>query len=97
MMADLIGRGISIHASRVGGDARPRRQSKSCRNFNPRLPGGRRQPLSQVRLWYYWISIHASRVGGDFIDNPMELNYHLISIHASRVGGDNPRATASTE
>ena len=36
---------ISIHASRVGGDVQQVREHILMKNFNPRLPGGRRPLL----------------------------------------------------
>ena len=61
---------ISIHASRVGGDAAYAPAALIAANFNPRLPSGRRReaPASdegQAVADAGQISIHASRVGGD--------------------------------
>ena len=56
---------ISIHASRVGGDAAGYPRDGRGRNFNPRLPGGRRPIVVLSIVLRKFISIHASRVGGD--------------------------------
>ena len=81
-------RSISIHSSRVGGDARAgRRGPTRKRYFNPLLPRGRRQLRRAA---------HCAAVG--FQSTPpaweetcvgaQQLLPHGISIHSSRVGGD---------
>ena len=57
--------GISIHASRVGGDGLCQVPERVQENFNPRLPGGRRRKDGRGVAMTFLISIHASRVGGD--------------------------------
>ena len=56
---------ISIHASRVGGDAFSSFRYSRISDFNPRLPGGRRLNGGCALPTGTTISIHASRVGGD--------------------------------
>ena len=59
------GRGISIHAPRVGSDHRRARAADTISYFNPRSPcGERRHPLHLGQLARL-ISIHAPRVGSD--------------------------------
>ncbi|SRR5258706_8504550 len=58
---------VSIHASRVGGDAQDKPSNTITASFNPRLPCGRRQYSGFISEAYNAVSIHASRVGGDRI------------------------------
>ena len=65
----LLSDQISIHASREGGDWGCFGQRNESRNFNPRLPRGRRRgqgvrPVQQLK-----ISILAPREGGDIASN----------------------------
>ena len=56
---------ISTHASRAGGDPLPGCLVKIVRDFNPRLPCGRRPGSFFDGLASLSISTHASRAGGD--------------------------------
>ncbi len=83
----FAGKGISIHASREGGDAIEKYEPRVEVDFNPRLPRGRRL----VDFFHLFagkgISIHASREGGDESSGRQD-GEESISIHASREGGD---------
>src|SRR5258705_461231 len=58
---------VSIHDSRVGGDAQDKPSNTITASFKPRLPCGRRQYSGFISEAYNAVSIHASRVGGDRI------------------------------
>ena len=79
--------GVSIHASRVGGDAAAASAAPSTYRFNPRLPRGRRHGVagrqdsaikfqSTPPAWEATPTAPCAGIAG------------WVSIHASRVGGD---------
>ena len=79
---------ISIHASLAGGDRHPFEYQPAIRNFNPRLPRGRRLyrfngPL-EPRLFQ---STPPSREA-TVVLNQKAVAFASISIHASLAGGD---------
>ena len=84
---DHVGIIISIHAFRVEGDLSPTTIRISLRDFNPRLPCGRRHRRNHNAVHPVAISIHAFRVEGDRTSNQTN-DKGLISIHAFRVEGD---------
>ena len=83
----VCGRGISIHAPRVGSDVSSAPSMPWPGNFNPRSPCGERPNLFSMYRLFYEISIHAPRVGSD-APGPSIIVSKCISIHAPRVGSD---------
>ncbi len=81
------GLSISIHASRVGGDAPKPMLTSSPATFQSTPPGWEATQLQDIIFTPFIISIHASRVGGDALHGHCAQS-PFISIHASRVGGD---------
>ena len=79
---------ISIHTTRVGGDAGADRRvnTKVWISIHTTRVGGD-NPTLLMFLLDNKISIHTTRVGGDIKGNSRKQNRH-ISIHTTRVGGD---------
>ena len=72
---------ISIHVPRVEDDNDFLFAGKCKRNFNPRPPGGGRQPTGITSIHLYAISIHVPRVEDD-----------IVRDHCIIMGGNfNPR------
>ena len=81
--------GVSIHASRVGGDQRGRHQPLYHPCFNPRLPCGRRRsPIRSTVAWWTFQSTPPVWEATTMLR--MKSRTADVSIHASRVGGDPP-------
>ena len=79
--------GISIHALRGEGDARPHKKQLRSVYFNPRPPWGGRLAETLVSLGLSKISIHALRGEGDR-GGLLIFTSKTISIHALRGEGD---------
>ena len=85
--APIVEGAVSIHATRVGGDAAPlaRRPELYTVSIHATRVGGDAvlDALTAQRI----VSIHATRVGGDgdWLDT---WDSGDVSIHATRVGGD---------
>ena len=82
-----VARRISIHAPRVGSDARPDRQPPRFSDFNPRSPRGERrgrEALCDANLGFQ-STLPAWGATSPQASNKEEL---YISIHAPRVGSD---------
>ena len=86
---------ISIHASRMGGDAILHQPSHGHGYFNPRLPDGRR--LANT-MRYLFDPIFQSTPPGWEATYGITVRHtkHVISIHASRMGGDRLRDSSSS-
>ena len=81
------GRGISIHAPRVGSDPRPRRRAARIFYFNPRSPCGERRADQSV-LPYPRVFQSTLPVWGATARSIGRALAAAISIHAPRVGSD---------
>ena len=80
---------ISIHAPRVGSDARCIIWSRSRDQFQSTLPvWGATTARGQCQHLPPAISIHAPRVGSDGVYTGVYPYWYSISIHAPRVGSD---------
>ena len=85
---------ISIHAPRVGSVIKNYGKGAISDDFNPRSPGGERQPTQRHRNAIIQISIHAPRVGSVIIS--------VIAIHQHRhfnprsPGGERPSGVTSS-
>ena len=78
---------ISIHASLAGGDSACTVPPMPFRDFNPRLPRGRRPRACFHHAFMDTISIHASLAGGD-TSYAQRLLYWLYFNPRSLAGGD---------
>ena len=79
---------ISIHAPRVGSDARFFSIQYSAGIFQSTLPVWGATPSRYGSVQHVRISIHAPRVGSDMICCSTLITADCISIHAPRVGSD---------
>ena len=78
---------ISIHTTRVGGDAvRDKILSVAKISIHTTRVGG--DIYGSIKKDKTYISIHTTRVGGDFLSFVVILVVVIISIHTTRVGGD---------
>ena len=78
---------ISIHASRGGSDRDSVEQFRTCKNFNPRFPWGKRPTLQRILVCPSRFQ-STLPVGEATLHERLADELKQISIHASRGGSD---------
>ena len=90
---DQAAQRISIHASLAGGDYYTDGHLRGLRDFNPRLPRGRRRPHTLICSAHPYFNPRLPR-GRRRVQPVSDGDGRCISIHASLAGGDSLRVPA---